>query len=87
MTYIISNNEGRRGMAWLDEYETLAEAVAAIADELGWESVVLSESFATEDGTGWCAYETQSECDRDEEGAYAPRVICRADSQLAQAQS
>jgi hypothetical protein len=53
-----------------------AAVLAYIAAEQGWSKAVASEEFATGDGNtyAFCAYETQAECDEDEEGAYAPRV-------------
>ena len=60
-------------------YESDASAVEAIADRYGWSSPARSGSFATVIGEteceAFCVYETQEECDADEEGSYAPRVI------------
>jgi hypothetical protein len=78
--YKISNTEGRQGRAWMGVYGTRNEAAMGVATQLGWDTYVLSSSFATVDGDGvectaWCVYETKAECDADGEGAYAPRVV------------
>lgn len=74
-TYQIRNTEGRQGRAWTRTYDSLDEATEALRVELGWDGIVLSDSFATDLGSAVCAYETQEECDADEEGAYAPRIV------------
>ena len=71
----ITNTSGRSDRSWSRDYETREDAAEAIRNAMGWDSVVLSESFAVDDTTGWCAYESQEECDADQEGAYAPRVL------------
>lgn len=73
MTYQISTTDGRE---WTDTYETRQQAAAAIAQAYGWESPVISESYAVGDGnqSAVSVYETQEECDADDEGAYAPRI-------------
>ena len=42
---------------------------------MGWENIVLSESYACDSGSAWSAYQSQEECDADQDGAYAPRVV------------
>lgn len=74
-TFKITNTSGKSGGNWSREYETREDAAEAIRESMGWSSVVLSESFAVDDGTAWCTYETQEECDADQEGAYAPRIV------------
>lgn len=78
-TYKISNSNGKSGGVWSRSYSTRGEAARAIADGMGWDDVVLSHSFTSdgddgEDLTAWCAYETQEECDADQDGARAPCV-------------
>jgi hypothetical protein len=79
MAYIIKNTEGRQGRAWSDEYETRLDASAALQIAMGWETIVLSNSYSVTEGkrdvTAWSAYETVEERDADSDGAYAPRII------------
>ena len=74
--YRISNAEGLTGGAWGATFATEDEAAEAIREAHGWDDVVVSESFAAGDGndSAVCAYETQEECDADEDGAHAPRI-------------
>ena len=80
-TYRIENSNGKTGGVWTREFATKEDAVGAISKSYGWiESGVCSESFPDLDREGierkaWCVYENQSDCDRDGDGAHAPRVI------------
>jgi len=60
-----------------ETYETQDEAVAALGGAMGWADPVVSDDFPGGDGhtCAVCVYETQEECDDDDDGAYAPRVI------------
>lgn len=73
--YKITNTNGKTGGNWRLSYLTREDAADAIGLAMGWDSVVLSESFAVDDTTAWCVYESQEDCDADREGAYAPRVV------------
>lgn len=60
-------------------YATREEAVAAVKGALRWDDVVVSDEYAVDDGNsyGVSLYETEEECDTDQEGAHAPRVVRR----------
>lgn len=73
-----------RRMAWATErhrqstqrvYNSKADAGEAIRQAMGWDAVVLSGSYESNDGEAWSAYETQEECDDDQDGARAPRIV------------
>ena len=79
ITYTISNSNGLSGRDWDCEYATVEAAAEEIRRNYRWDDVVTSSWFADDDGDGnhtssCCAYETQEECDRDDEGAHAPRI-------------
>jgi hypothetical protein len=80
-TYKISNSNGLSGVAWDHDYETQDEAAEAIRTAYGWDEVVLSDSYSvgndygTGDADAVSAYETQEECDADQDGAHAPRIV------------
>lgn len=71
VTYRISLHDGQS----LDGCHSRDAAAEAIRAYYQWPEVVLSESYQDDDGTAWSAYATQEECDEDQEGAYAPRII------------
>jgi hypothetical protein len=80
MTYKITDTEGRSGGAWSQTYETREEAAVALRDAFGWEGVVLSHGYSDVDGNGvettaWSAYDSSEDCDSDNDGAYAPRIV------------
>jgi hypothetical protein len=85
-TYKISNAEGRQGRAWTAEYATREEAAQAIRQAMGWDAVVLSGSYAVDAGSAVSAYETQEECDADQTGAWAPRIVEAREIQATDAQ-
>jgi len=80
----ITNMSGITGPAWSQDYETIDEAREALRRAMGWKYIYLSTMFSDGDGemspAGWwedtavCAYESQEDRDRDDEGAYAPRI-------------
>lgn len=76
--YKIANSNGLTGGNWRHTYETLADAKEALQQAMSWDGIVLSEHFDTGvDGeeSGWCAYETQEECNADAgDGANAVRI-------------
>lgn len=83
--YTISNSNGMSGGVWARKYGTRKAARDAIAEAYGWDTVVLSPSWAhSTDGsdtlTCWSAYATQEECDADETGAHAPCITRHDDS-------
>lgn len=79
ITYTISNSNGLNSGDWNAEYTSVAAAAEEIRRNYRWDNVVTSSWFAETDEDGnhtsaCCAYETQEECDRDVEGAHAPRI-------------
>lgn len=79
----ITNTRGIDGPAWRRDYETIDAAQEALRLAMGWKYLYMSELFYDGDGEahdGWlegdavCAYSTREERDRDNEGAYAPRI-------------
>jgi hypothetical protein len=79
-SYRIENTNGETGGRWALTYRSREDAAEAIRLARGWDEVVLSGPFTDTDRTdrevtGWCAYESQEECDRDGDGARAPRVV------------
>lgn len=56
------------------EFGDRDEAISSICAHKGWVAAVESPAFSTGDGEAVALYETQAECDADEDGAYAPRV-------------
>ena len=80
MRFQIQNTEGRQGRAWSTTYADLPDAEAAVREAMGWDDSVTSDSFAGIDGNGTervgrCVYPTQEECDADQDGAHAPRIV------------
>lgn len=69
--------QGNRG-----PFTTLTDAKMMLAELMGWETIVLGDSYhigMREGARGsvyaHSAYETQEECDADSEGAHAPRIL------------
>ena len=60
----------------MEEYETEDEALEALCEELGLvnDDVVCSDSYTVDEGDAVSVYETQEECDADQDGSYAPRI-------------
>jgi hypothetical protein len=63
-------------------HETPEAAADCIRRALSWDDVVLCDPYdvptePSDDSltTAWSAYETQAECDADQDGAYAPRIV------------
>ncbi|UOF77332.1 hypothetical protein [Caudoviricetes sp.] len=87
VTYKISNSNGMSGGVWGRVYESRESAAAAIAQAFGWAESVLSPSWSDdEENKCWSAYETQEECDADDNGAMAPtitRVVDDIDPEVA----
>ena len=74
--YTISNTDGRRGKAWDARYEDQDRALHALCLAMGWSDVCTSDSYAISDtDSAISCYATQEECDADETGAYAARVV------------
>jgi hypothetical protein len=85
--YIVRFDGDARGQGFRDTstgrptlFDSLADAQLAIARQLGWESVVLSDDYASTgpDGretTGWSAYETTAEMEADQAGCSAPQIV------------
>lgn len=74
-TYTITTTDGRTHDG---TYETSSEAEAALAAVMGWDEVVLSDSYAVAEDVDACsAY--PSEAERDDEdiamAPYAPRIV------------
>lgn len=74
MAYEISNANGMTGRAWTSTYDTQGDAAEALREAMGWSAIILSDAYATDRGDAVSAYETQSECDADQDGARAPRI-------------
>lgn len=75
-TYSIGYTHGRTDK---DRYASLEAASREVRRAMGWDEVVLSDSYADTDGNGyettaWSAYESQERCDADSDGARAPRI-------------
>lgn len=82
--YRIENCSGIRGGAWTCDYTTEAAATEALRAAMGWDEIHTSDRYQV--GSEWSrdyagpvdarsAYATKEECDADEEGAHAPRVV------------
>lgn len=75
MIYRITNTYGYT-LGWEDAYDTQEEAAEALRSLMGWDTIVLSDSYAIDARrNAVSAYETQHACDQDAGGAYAPRII------------
>ncbi len=72
--FTISNSNGNQSGPWRETYETQQGAVDAIAEAQGWGEPVVSESYTVDAGSAVSVYETQADCDADQDGAFAPRV-------------
>jgi len=57
-------------------FPNASAAAAYIAERYGWVAYMLSEPYCIGDEVyAQSVYETVDDCDADEEGAYAPRVV------------
>lgn len=84
IVYALVNSHGAQHGAWDEHYRTIEDATEAMRKAMRWESIVLSGGYTVQhpgDGPGrasgeaWSVYETQEECDADQDGADAPRII------------
>ena len=82
--YRIDSPGYKNGSAWDRTYRSRRAAVAAIADACRMSEVYLGPAFCDGDGddddeeTSWCVYDSREARDRDDTGAWAPRVTrCR----------
>jgi hypothetical protein len=75
--YTIENSHGERGGMWSCDYDTLEAAKVGLRQAMGWGEIVLSHAYThdADDNTAWSAYETQEDCDADDEGAHAPCIV------------
>lgn len=74
--YTITNTMGAQGPRWRDTYATQADAAESLRKAMGWDAIILSDSYCTGEDSDACnGYETQAECDEDGDGAYAPRIV------------
>jgi hypothetical protein len=86
-TYTIDNASGLQSRAWRQAYATQAAAAEALRAEMGWGEIVLSYSYAVDEGDAVSAYETQAECDADDnDGMRAPRIVEHAVTDATDAQ-
>lgn len=62
----------------------MMSAMSTIRAAMCWTDLVLSSSYTVDGPDGaaagdtaraWSAYKTQGECDADEDGAHAPRIV------------
>lgn len=82
-TYSIKNCNGKSGGDWNRQYNTREQAAAAIAKAYGWDvaAVAIGPKMIDEIGDdgeeeiAWCVYESQEDCDADDTGAHAPRIV------------
>ncbi len=75
-TYKIVTTDGSQDLRLRETYASEGEAAEALRQVMGWDSIVLSDSYTvseTEDARS--AYSSQEECDEDQEGTHAPRVV------------
>ena len=79
--YRIDSPRQKNGSAWDRTYRTRREAVAAIAHAYQMSETCLGPAFCGSDDdneTSWCVYDSREARDRDDTGAWAPRVTrCR----------
>ncbi len=79
--FSLSNTSGQTYGAWSDKFEFLREAGYALQVLMGWQGIVLSDSFEEETDEGsitvWAAYPDELSRDADD-GSYAPRIQKRA---------
>lgn len=79
--YRIDSPRQKNGSAWDRTYRTRREAVAAIAHAYQMSETYLGPAFCDSDDdneTSWCVYDSREARDRDDTGAWAPRVTrCR----------
>lgn len=83
--YRIAISNGQTRGDWTSTFATPQRAAEAIRRLRGWDEVHLSPWFVdmSEDGDeerACCAYATAEECDRDDEGAHAPRITSVSDA-------
>lgn len=82
-TYSIKNSNGLSGGDWSRLYNTREQAAAAIARAYGWDAAAVAIGPEMIDEVGddgeeeiaWCVYESQEDCDSDDTGAHAPRIV------------
>lgn len=82
-TYSIKNSNGLSGGDWNRQYNTREQAAAAIAKAYGWDAAAVAIGPKMIDEIGddgeeeiaWCVYESQEDCDADDTGAHAPRIV------------
>lgn len=77
--YKIENSRGLSGGGWIRTYDSLADAKVAIADEMGWDDVCVSDSFTVvDDGSeveAYDAYDSPESMEADTQCAYGVRII------------
>jgi hypothetical protein len=75
-TYTIRTAGSHQGRALDATYETQEDAAEALRVAMGWSEIHLSGSYAAGDGhdSAVSAYETEEACERDQDGAHAPRI-------------
>ena len=56
-------------------HATEAEAVEEVVETMGWGEAYASDYYDTDRGSAVSLYESAAECDADDEGAYAPRIV------------
>ena len=74
--YRIKTTDGRD---WPTTYPTQQDAAEAIAEAYGWDEAIMSERYTVMDGrdetSAVSAYATRDDCDEDQDGAQAPRIV------------
>ena len=75
--FTISNSNGITGGAWAEEYDTQDDALDALCEAFGIDrdEAVTSDSYAVDEGNAVSVYATEAECEADQDGAYAPRIV------------
>lgn len=77
--YTISTTDGRQHPALRDTYDSQEAAADALQRVMGWDEIHLSDGYTvSKDEEAVSAYETEEECDADETGGYAPRIVARS---------
>lgn len=75
--YRIDSPGYKNGSAWDRTYRSRRAAVAAIAHAYQMPETYLGPAFCDsddDDETSWCVYDSRDARDRDDTGAWAPRV-------------
>lgn len=84
--FTISTTDGRQHQALRVSYGSQEAAADALQRVMGWDEIHLSDDYTvSEDSEAVSAYRTEDECDADETGAHAPRIVARSVASVARA--